>query len=447
MKLWQKQSDVNRIIEQFTVGKDQLLDMELAYFDVIGSIAHAKMLREIGLLTPEECKKIHKSLSEILKKIEINDYSIEDGVEDIHSQIELTLTKILEDTGKKIHTGRSRNDQVLLDLKLYFRDQIFGIVQLVESLFNRLILLSNQYREVLLPGYTHFQIAMPSSFGLWFGAYAESLTDDMVMLKAAFDIINRNPLGSAAGYGSSLPLNRQMTTELLGFDSMNFNVIYAQMGRGKVEKTLASALGCFADTLGKLSYDACLYMNQNFGFISFPDEYTTGSSIMPHKKNPDVFEIIRGKCNKIKSLVNEMNLMTANLPSGYHRDSQLLKESIFDGIKSVKECLYMTDFMLAKVQVNKNILDDEKYDYIFSVELVNDLVRKGKSFREAYREVGKRINEGNYAPKKDLQHTHDGSLGNLRNDRIEELMHQHLKYFHSKKSYVENTLKDLIENN
>ena len=446
MKLWQKQSDVNKIIEQFTIGKDKILDMELAYFDVVGSMAHAKMLLEIGLLTRDEHMKIHHSLIEILKKIENKQFSIQEGVEDIHSQVELTLTAMLDNTGKKIHTGRSRNDQVLLDLKLYFRDQIQQIVQLVNSLFNRLITLSNQYQKVLLPGYTHFQIAMPSSFGLWFGAYAESLTDDMVMLKAAYEIINKNPLGSAAGYGSSFPLNRQMTTDLLGFDSMNFNVIYAQMGRGRAEKVMAIALGSIADTLGKLSYDACLYMSQNFGFISFPEEYTTGSSIMPHKRNPDVFEIIRGKCNQVKSLINEINLLTTNLPSGYHRDTQLLKEGLFDALGSIKECLFMTEFMLEEVKVNENILNDEMYDYLFSVEMVNELVQNGKSFRDAYREVGKRINEGNYTPRKELVHTHDGSLGNLRNDRIEALMQAHLEFFKSKHAQIEISMENLIEN-
>lgn len=444
MKLWQKQSDVNKLIEQFTIGKDNILDMELAYFDVVGSMAHAKMLSEIGLLTSEEYLKIHQSLTEILKDIENKNFEIKEGIEDIHSQVELTLTERLGETGKKIHAGRSRNDQVLLDLKLYFRWQIYEIVQLTESLFSRLIDLSNQHREVLLPGYTHFQMAMPSSFGLWFGAYAESLTDDMVLLRATFEVINRNPLGSAAGYGSSFPLDRQMTTDLLGFDSMNYNVVYAQMGRGKAEKTLAIALGSIADTLGKFSYDACLYMSQNFGFISFPEEYTTGSSIMPHKKNPDVFELIRGKCNQIKSLVTEISLLTGNLPSGYHRDLQLLKESLFDGIESMKECLFMARFMLDKIEVRQNILDDEKYDYIFSVELVNELVQKGKSFRDAYREVGKRIAEGNYVPQKELDHTHAGSLGNLKNDEIEALMDQHLNFFKLKYARIESTMKNLI---
>ena len=444
MKLWQKQSDVNKLIEHFTIGKDNILDMELAYFDVVGSMAHARMLSEIGLLTSEEYLKIHQSLTDILKDIENKNFIIKKGIEDIHSQVELILTENLGETGKKIHAGRSRNDQVLLDLKLYFRWQIYEIVQLTESLFSRMIDLSNHHRDVLLPGYTHFQIAMPSSFGLWFGAYAESLTDDMVLLRAAFEVINRNPLGSAAGYGSSFPLDRQMTTDLLGFDTMNYNVVYAQMGRGKAEKTLAIAMGSIADTLGKFSYDACLYMSQNFGFISFPEEYTTGSSIMPHKKNPDVFELIRGKCNQIKTLVTEISLLTGNLPSGYHRDLQLLKESLFDGIESMKECLFMTRFMLDKIEVRQNILDDEKYDYIFSVELVNELVQKGITFRDAYREVGKRIAEGNYVPQKELDHTHAGSLGNLKNDEIEALMDQHLNFFKLKYARIESAMKNLI---
>jgi argininosuccinate lyase len=444
MKLWQKQQDVNKIIEQFTIGKDRLLDMELAYFDVVGSMAHTKMLNEVGFLTSDEYRNIHRTLVELLGEIDNGKFSIQEGVEDIHSQVELTLTKRLGEAGKKIHTGRSRNDQVLLDLKLYFRYQIFELVKLIEALFDRLIKLSSQHQAAFLPGYTHFQVAMPSSFGLWFGAYAESLADDMILLHAVFEIINRNPLGSAAGYGSSFPLDREMTTELLGFDSMNYNVVYAQMGRGKAEKSMAIALGSIADTIGKFAYDVCLYMSQNFGFISFPDEYTTGSSIMPHKKNPDVFELIRGRCNRIKSLVTEISLLTGNLPSGYHRDLQLLKESLFDGIESMKECLYMTHFMLGKIEVRKDILEDEMYDYIFSVELVNDLVRKGRSFRDAYREVGEKIMDGSYEPKKELDHTHEGSMGNLMNHEIEKGMHHQLDFFRLKYEYIENALKKLI---
>jgi len=446
-KLWQKQSEVNKSIERFTVGNDRVLDMQLAYFDVIGSMAHVKMLMEIGILTSEEQKKIHKSLLDVLEKIENNRYSIQEGVEDIHSQVELTLTDLLGDTGKKIHTGRSRNDQVLLDLKLYMRHQISELADLTGSLFSQLIGLSNRYQGVLLPGYTHFQMAMPSSFGLWFGAFAESLADDMVLLRAAFDIINRNPLGSAAGYGSSFPLNRQRTTDLMGFDSMNYNAVYAQMGRGKAEKTLAVALSSFADTVGKLAYDVCLYMGQNFAFISFPEEYTTGSSIMPHKKNPDVFEIIRGKCNQLKSLVNEMNLLISNLPSGYHRDSQLLKERLFNGIESMKECLSMTAFMLDKIRVNEKILEDDKYSYLFSVERVNELVMQGKTFRDAYREVGEKIRKGEFIPDKRLPHTHEGSMGNLMNERIEEQMESHLNYFKSKYAHINRSIKNLLEDN
>jgi argininosuccinate lyase len=447
MKLWQKKSDSNEIIEDFTVGKDRLLDLKLAYFDVIGSMAHVKMLLETGLLTPAEQVRIHETLVEILRKIENEEFSIREGVEDIHSQVELTLTEILGQTGKKIHTGRSRNDQVLLDLKLFMRYQVSEIVPLAESLFRQLIMLSDRHRSVLMPGYTHFQIAMPSSFGLWFGAYAESLSDDMAMLKAAYELINRNPLGSAAGYGSSFLLNRQMTTDLLAFDTMNFNVVYAQMGRGKAEKSLAVALGSFADSLAKLAYDVILYMSQNYAFISFPEEYTTGSSIMPHKKNPDVFEIIRGKCNQLKALVNEINLLTSNLPSGYHRDMQLLKESLFSGIESLKDCLFMTRFMLDKIEVRENILEDEKYDYLFSVELVNELVRKGKPFRDAYNEVGEKIRDGSYIPDRKIDHSHEGSMGNLMNDRIEERMESYLNFFKKKFVHQNSSIKNLIENN
>jgi argininosuccinate lyase len=447
MKLWQKQSEINKTIEKFTIGNDRMLDMQLAYFDIIGSMAHIKMLLEIEILTAEEQKKIHKSLDDILDKIDNQQFTIDEGVEDIHSQIELILTDRLGDMGKKIHTGRSRNDQVLLDLKLYMRHQIKEIVQLAESLFGKLILLSNRYKSVLLPGYTHFQIAMPSSFGLWFGAYAESLTEDMVMLRAAFDVINRNPLGSAAGYGSSFPLKRQMTTDLMGFDSMNYNVIYAQMGRGRMEKFMANALGSFADTLGKLAYDVCLYMGQNFSFLSFPEEYTTGSSIMPHKRNPDVFEIIRGKSNQVKALINEINLMISNLPSGYHRDMQLMKKSLFEGIESIKECLFMTAFMLDNIQVRRDILNENKYDYLFSVELVNKLVKQGKTFRDAYREVGKQIRDNKYSPERHLDHTHEGSIGNLMNEKIELSMKSHLDYFETKFALLDNAIKKLIQNN
>ncbi len=445
MKLWQKKIQVDQSIERFTVGRDRELDLELATYDVIGSMAHIKMLHDTGLLKPSEHVKLHEGLKNILGNINAGKFSIEEGIEDVHSQVEFLLTRNYDDLGKKIHSGRSRNDQVLLDLKLYFRDQIKDLVDIANKLFKQLISLSNQHQKALLPGYTHFQVAMPSSFGLWFGAYAESLADDMVYLKSALEIVNRNPLGSAAGYGSSFPINRQRTTDLLGFDTMNYNVVYAQMGRGRAEKALAVALGSFADTLGKLASDVVLYMSQNFGFISFPEEYTTGSSIMPHKKNPDVFEIIRGKCNKIKSLVNEVNLLTTNLPSGYHREMQLLKESLFESLVSMKRCFHMTSFMFEKIQVNKNILEDERYDYIFSVEMVNDLVKKGKPFRDAYQEVGKKISEGKFKPSKRLKHTHEGSLGNLMNDRIQELMQGHIKFFKLKYAYIDSSIKNLIE--
>jgi len=446
MKLWQIQSDINKTIEQFTIGQDQVMDLELAYYDVIGSMAHAKMLLEIGILQPAEHIKLHKGLVNILNDVLAGNFVIKEGVEDVHSQVELILTDTLDQVGKKIHSGRSRNDQVLLDLKLYMRDQIHEIVRLVEPLFNQLISLSNRYQHVLLPGYTHFQVAMPSSFGLWFGAYAESLSDDLRFLKAAFYMINRNPLGSAAGYGSSFPLKRQITTDLLGFDSMNFNVVYAQMGRGKAEKSLAMAMVHFADTLGRMAYDICLYMSQNFSFLSFPDEYTTGSSIMPHKKNPDVFEIIRARCNKIKCQVNDINLVTSNLPSGYHRDMQLLKQGLFDSIESLKECLYMTSFMLEKVVINENILDEKKYDLIFSVELVNELVLQGKSFRDAYLEVGKLIKEGRYKPDKNINHTHEGSIGQLCNNQIEEYMSDTINFFMSKFADIDSSVDQLIKN-
>ncbi len=421
-KLWQKSTDVNKEIETFTVGMDRELDLLLAKYDVIGSIAHIKMLKEIGLLTDDELRALIAELENIQAIIENDEFVIEDGVEDVHSQVELMLTRRLGDVGKKIHSGRSRNDQVLLDLKLFMRAEMLVVVELVEQLFDRLISLSNQYKNILLPGYTHLQVAMPSSFGLWFGAYAESLTDDLAVWKSAFDIVNRNPLGSAAGYGSSFPLKRQVTTDLLGFESMNYNVVYAQMGRGKAEKVVANAIGIIADTLSKFSMDVCLYMGQNHGFISFPDEYTTGSSIMPHKKNPDVFELIRAKSNKVKSLPNEISLITTNLPSGYHRDLQIIKEGFMPAFKNIKDCLYMTWFMLEHIRVNKSILEDEKYTYLFSVELVNQLVLEGMPFRDAYVEVGKRIENGEFKPDKEIKHTHEGSIGNLHNDAIVKRM-------------------------
>jgi argininosuccinate lyase len=388
--------------------------------------------------------KLHRELRLILNEVIDGKFTISDGVEDVHSQVEINLIRNLGNVGKKIHSGRSRNDQVLLDLKLYMRQNIETIVELTKNLFNRLINLSELYQHILMPGYTHFQVAMPSSFGLWFGSYAESLTDDLLHLKAAFDIINKNPLGSAAGYGSSFPLNRQLTTDLLGFDEMNYNVVYAQMGRGKAEKVLASSMSLIADTLGKLASDVCLYMGQDFGFISFPDEYTTGSSIMPHKKNPDVFELVRGKCNKIKAISNEINLLTTNLPIGYHRDMQLLKENLFDGIATLKDCLYITEFMLCQIKVKDNIIKDDKYKYLFSVEKVNELVLKGLSFRDAYLKVGEMIENGTYKPDYNVRHTHEGSIGNLCNDKIIDKMNLLTDYFSNKFSNIKNSLDHLI---
>ena len=418
-KLWQKETSVHEEIDKFTVGMDRELDLLLAKYDVLGSLAHIRMLSSIGLLEESELKSLSKELSKTHQQIEVGNFVIEEGVEDVHSQVELMLTRTLGDIGKKIHSGRSRNDQVLLDLKLFMRSEIFEIVDLTKKLFDRLISLSNEHKDKLLPGYTHLQVAMPSSFGLWFGAYAESLADDLSILKAAFDIVNRNPLGSAAGYGSSFPLDRQMTTDLLGFESMNYNVVYAQMGRGKAEKVLANAMSTIAETIGKFAMDVCLYMGQNHGFLSFPDEYTTGSSIMPHKKNPDVFELIRARANKIRALPNEIAMITTNLPSGYHRDLQMIKESFLTSFTSLKECLYMTRFMLDYVSVNENILDDEKYKYLFSVEIVNKLVLDGMPFRDAYVEVGRMIENGEFEVPRKLDHSHQGSLGNLCNDEIE----------------------------
>lgn len=420
MKIWQKSTDVNTDVNHFTVGRDRELDLNLAAFDVLGSLAHTQMLEKIGLLTEVELLEIHKALKDIYNEIQNGTFEIEEDVEDIHSQIELLLTQRIGDSGKKIHSGRSRNDQVLVDLKLYFRFEIQEIVEKTSKIFQRFQKLSNQYDQVLLPGYTHLQIAMPSSFGLWFGAYAESLVDDLEMMYAAWKITNKNPLGSAAGYGSSFPLDRQMTTDLLGFDSLNYNVVYAQMGRGKTERVLAQGLSSIAATLAKFAMDACLYMSQNMNFISFPEHLTTGSSIMPHKKNPDVLELIRSRCNKIQALPNEITMMTTNLPSGYHRDLQLLKENLFPAFVSLKECLDILDLMLENIQINPNILDDPKYDYLFSVEVVNNQVLDGIPFREAYKNIGLAIESGTYQPSKQVNHTHEGSIGNLMNDAIAE---------------------------
>jgi argininosuccinate lyase len=447
MKIWQKNYDVNKIIEVFTIGKDSELDMSLAFYDVLGSLAHIAMLKDIHLINETEYNSLKAGLIDILEDIKKDNFSIEDGVEDIHSQVEILLTNKLGDIGKKIHSGRSRNDQVLLDLKLFMRNEIQEIVRLTNDLFTRLINLSETHQDKLMPGYTHFQVAMPSSFGLWFGAFAESLSDDLVSLKAAFEIINQNPLGSAAGYGSSFPLNRQLTTDLLAFDSMNYNVVYAQMGRGKAEKVLANALSLIADTIGKLASDICLYMGQDFGFISFPDEYTTGSSIMPHKKNPDVFELIRGKCNQIKAVSNEFNLLTTNLPTGYHRDMQLLKVNLMNSISMLKNCLYISEFMLSVIQVNDNIIQKEKYKYLFSVEKVNQLVLEGMSFRDAYRKVGEMIENGSYQPDYELNHIHEGSMGNLCNEEIMKKMKIITEYFNEKAEQAGEAFKSLSEPN
>ena len=416
--IWDKGKPVNELIQKYTVGRDREMDLMLAKYDVQGSLAHITMLESIGLLEESELKALSAGLKELLPVIERGDFVIEDGVEDVHSQVELMLTRQLGDMGKKIHSGRSRNDQVLVDLKLFTRDHLRGIVNSVKSLFDILIKQSNKYKDVLLPGYTHLQIAMPSSFGLWFGAYAEALTDDMLLLHAAFDQANRNPLGSAAGYGSSFPLNRQMTTDLLGFESMNYNVVYAQMTRGKMERNVAYALASVAATISRLAFDACMYNSQNFGFIKLPDDCTTGSSIMPHKKNPDVFELTRAKCNRLQAIPQEITLMTNNLPSGYFRDMQLVKEVFLPAFQELEEIITMTAYMLDHIKVREDILADSKYDAIFSVEEVNRLAREGMPFREAYRKVGAEIENGTFKANRNIHHTHEGSIGNLCNDRI-----------------------------
>jgi len=429
MKLWQKDKASLKEVEKFTVGLDQSMDMYLAKFDALGSLAHIQMLQSINLLTTDELKSLSAELKNIYKRIETGDFKVEEGVEDIHSQVELELTKKLGETGKKIHSGRSRNDQVLVDIKLYLRFELEQVVQETKSVFDLLLQQSEKYKAHLLPGYTHFQLAMPSSFGLWFGAYAESLVDDVITLESAYRIVNKNPLGSAAGYGSSFPLNRKMTTDLLGFDDLNYNVVYAQMGRGKTERIVASALSNIAATLGKLSMDSVLFMNQNFGFISFPDELTTGSSIMPHKKNPDVFELIRARANQLLSLPNDIALLTTNLPSGYHRDMQLLKEKLFPAIQSLKDCLRMMQLMLSNVNVKENILEDDKYKFLFSVEEVNKLVLSGMPFRDAYKKIGLDIEQGKYNPTKEVKHAHEGSIGNLNTDQIKRMMNDVLSKF------------------
>ena len=441
-KLWEKNFEVNKEIERFTVGHDRELDLYLAKYDVIGSMAHITMLESIGLLTKEELQKLLKELYHIYEQCEKGEFIIEPDVEDVHSQVEVMLTRKLGDIGKKIHSGRSRNDQVLLDLKLFTRHELIEVIDHIRILFNELIQKSNQYRNVLMPGYTHLQIAMPSSFGLWFGAYAESLVDDMYYLLAAWKITNRNPLGSAAGYGSSFPLNRQMTTDLLGFDSLDYNVVYAQMGRGKMERNVAFSLASVAGTLAKMAFDACLFNCQNFNFIKLPKECTTGSSIMPHKKNPDVFELIRAKCNKIQSLPQQVMLIMNNLPVGYFRDLQIIKEVFLPAFKELEDCLQMTAYIINKMEVNDSILDDKKYDPIFSVEEVNDLASHGMPFRDAYKTVGLEIETGTFKPNKDIHHTHEGSIGNLCNDKISALMSNTLSQFHF--DYVANAIESLL---
>lgn len=418
MKLWSKGFEPDKMIEEFTVGQDRELDLRLARYDVQGSLAHIAMLESIGLLTADELAVLTEALNDIAATIERGEFVIEPGIEDVHSQVEFMLTARLGETGKKIHSGRSRNDQVLVDLKLFMRDELRTIGAAVERLFEQLQKLSDGYADVLMPGYTHLQVAMPSSFGLWFGAYAEALADDMLLLGAAFDIANQNPLGSAAGYGSSFPLDRRMTTELLGFADLHYNVVAAQMSRGKTERAAAFAINAIASTLGRFAMDVCMYNCQNFGFISFPDEFTTGSSIMPHKKNPDVFEIMRGKCNRLQAVSNEIALLTANLPLGYNRDLQLLKDIIFPATTTMTECLDMCTFMLGHIQIRKDIIDDPRYDYMFTVEDVNRLTLAGIPFREAYRRVGMQVQNGTYTPTRSVHHTHLGSIGNLANDSI-----------------------------
>lgn len=435
MKLWSKSNtSTTEAVEKFTVGKDKDFDTLLAPYDVLGSIAHVKMLASIGLLTHQEMLALVKELQLIYQKVIQPDFSIPAGVEDIHSYVELLLTQQLGDMGKKIHSARSRNDQVLVDIKLYLRAEIQTIAESTNALFELLQQKSEAYKSHLLPGYTHLQLAMPSSFGLWFGAYAESLVDDLTMLEAAYKVVNKNPLGSAAGYGSSFPINRKMTTDLLGFEQLNYNVVYAQMGRGKTERIVATALANIADTLARMSMDACLYLNQNFAYISFPAELTTGSSIMPHKKNPDVFELTRSYCNRIKALPNEISLMTTNLPSGYQRDLQLLKEHLFPAFTELNNCIEMLQLMFSHIQVRSNIADDPKFQYMFSVEEVNKLVLQGVPFRDAYQQIGNAIEKGEFSYSTSVNHTHEGSMGNLCNAEIKIMMEQLMKRFQFSKA-------------
>ncbi|HZK04056.1 MAG TPA: argininosuccinate lyase [Bacteroidaceae bacterium] len=440
--IWDKGKPINELIQKFTVGKDKEMDLLLVKHDVAGSLAHINMLCSVGLLSESEYKKLSKGLRDIFKQALNGQFEIEDGVEDVHSQVELILTRSFGDMGKKIHSGRSRNDQILLDLKLFTREKLRVIVELVNRLFNVLIEQSNRNKDLFLPGYTHFQIAMPSSFGLWFGAYAESLVDDMLFLKAAYDMCNRNPLGSAAGYGSSFPLNRQMTTDLLGFESMNYNVVYAQMTRGKTERNTGFALASIAGTISKLAYDVCLYNSQNFGFITLPDDCTTGSSIMPHKKNPDVFELTRAKCNRIQAVPQQITLISNNLPSGYFRDMQLLKEIFLPALLEMEDCLNMTIYMMERVAINKRLIEDSKYDLVFSVESVNRLVLEGVPFRDAYKKVAKLIENGEFIAEKNIHHTHQGSVGNLCNESIVNRMKNIISTFPFEE--VDRALKRLL---
>lgn len=441
-KLWEKNYEITSEIERFTVGRDREMDLYLAKYDVLGSMAHITMLQSIGLLEADELKKLLAQLRDIYALCECGEFVIEEGVEDVHSQVELMLTRRLGDMGKKIHSGRSRNDQVLVDLKLFTRHQLKDIADDVKTLFDELIAKSNQYKDVLMPGYTHLQIAMPSSFGLWFGAYAESLADDMLFLQAAWRMTNRNPLGSAAGYGSSFPLDRSMTTRLLGFDSMDYNVVYAQMGRGKTERNVAFAMATIAGTLAKLAFDACLFNSQNFSFVRLPKECTTGSSIMPHKKNPDVFELIRAKSNKIQALPQQVMLIMNNLPCGYFRDLQIIKEVFLPAFDELKDCLRMTAYIINRMAVDEHILDNPMYDTIFSVEEVNRLAAQGMPFRDAYKKVGLEIEAGQFTPDKNIHHTHEGSIGNLCNDRIQQLMEETIAGFHFER--MVNAEKELL---
>ena len=430
LKLWEKSVAVDHNVETYTVGRDREMDLYLAPYDVLGSMAHITMLESISLLSAEELRQLLDELKDIYASAIAGKFVIEEGVEDVHSQVELMLTRRLGDIGKKIHSGRSRNDQVLVDLKLFIRSEIEAVAHAVETLFRTLIAQSNRYKDVLMPGYTHLQVAMPSSFGLWFGAYAESLADDMMVLQAAYRVTNRNPLGSAAGYGSSFPLRREMTTRLLGFEGMNYNVVYAQMGRGKTERIVANALAGIAATVSRLAFDACLYNSQNFGFIKLPDQYTTGSSIMPHKKNPDVFELTRAKCNRLQALPSQITLILNNLPSGYFRDMQLIKEAFLPAFDELKSILAMVNAMLSEVKVNTSLSDDDRYKYMFSVEEVNRLTHDGMPFRDAYKKVGLDIEAGKFEPVREVHHTHEGSIGNLCNDKITALFDRTLSDFH-----------------